>query len=59
MRDFRVVGVGVVNWVILAVAHIRRERFAVVSLLSIVGLAIGFDELTNLGIWACSIVRGI
>ena len=47
MRDFGVVGVGIVDGVILALAHVRRERFPVVGLLRVVRRAVTFDELAQ------------
>ena len=54
--DFGVIGVGVVNGMVLALAHVRRERFAVVGLLRIEGGAEAFDELAESRIRAGGVI---
>jgi len=47
VRDFSVVRVGVVDGMVLALAHVRREGFAEIWLLRFVGRAVVFDELAQ------------
>ena len=53
------VGVGVVDGMILALAHVRRKRFAMVRLLRFVGRTVAFDELAEPRIRAGRVVRWI
>ena len=56
MRDFGVVRVGIVDGMVFAFAHVRRERLAVVRLLRVVGRAVAFHEISEPGIRARRII---
>ena len=56
MRDLGVVGVGVVDRVVLALAHIRSERLAAVWPVRVVGLAVMLDEVGNKRIRAGGVI---
>ena len=59
VRHLGVVGVGVVNRVVLPLAHIRSERLPAVRFVRIVGLAIMLDEIRNERIRAGGVIRRI
>gem|GEM_PF-5438338 len=59
VRHLGVVGVGIVDRVVLALAYVSGERFAAVWLARVVGLAVLLDEVGNERIRAGGVVRRV
>ena len=55
MRHLGVIAVCPVDGMGLALADVDRERLAAVRLIWIVGLAVGFHERTQEGVWASGV----
>ena len=59
VRNFGVVGVGVVNRIVLSFAHVGGEGFAAVRLARIIGFSVVLDELGDERVWARGVVRRV
>ena len=59
MRHLGVVAVGVIDWVVLAFAHVRCEWFLVIRYRWIIGFAVMLDEILDKGIWAGGVIGWI
>ena len=60
MRHLGVVGVGIVNWIVFSLAHIRCKGLAAVIIcLRIIRLSIVLDEILNEWVRAGGVVRWI